>query len=151
MSDLGSVTIDRSGMPGSLTDLSIGTEGFGTYLVDAKGLGRVGKTPRETFATPSPWVHGRTRTAVVYEESTLPLVVRVQSSSSSALNTAVVALEAALAQFVYEVTVVVDGVTKVYTAYPATIQSTDGLTAFERVKGFHEDLSISIPVYPVSA
>lgn len=149
MADIGSVSVDRTGL--SLSALVIGTEGFGSYLIDRGGLGRVGRTPRETLATPSPWVHGQLRTAVVLEESSLPLVVRVNGTSSSDLNTKVAALEAALYQFVYGVTVVVDGVTKVYTAYPATIQSTDALVAFERVTSFHEDLSISIPVYPVSA
>jgi hypothetical protein len=111
----------------------------------------VGRLPRETLATPSPFVHGQFRTAVVWEESSLPLTVRVQASSSAALDTAVVALEDALSQFIYPVTVTVDGVAKVWTAYPATWNSTDGLMAVERVQSFHEDLSITIPVYPVSA
>lgn len=150
MSNLGTVVIDRSGMPGSLSDLTIGTEGFDTYLVDSAGLGRVGITPRETFAAPVPWVHGQVRTAVVREESTLVLLVSVNGSSASDLNTKVGALEAALFQFIYTVTVTVLGVAKEYTAYPATIQSIDGLTAFERTTAFFEDLSISIPVYPVA-
>lgn len=149
MTAIGTVTIDRSGL--SLSDLVIDTEGFGTYYVDKGGLGRVGRTPRETVATSSPFVHGQSRTSVVLEESTLSLAVRVQAASSSALDAAVVALEDALFQFVYDVTVVVDGVTKVWTAYPATIDSTDGLVAFERVQAFHEDLAVSIPVYPVAS
>jgi hypothetical protein len=151
MTALATMTVDRSGMPGSLAALVIDSEGFNTYCIDAAGFGRVGRTPRETLATPSPFVHGQTRSAVVLEESTLVRTVRVQAASSSALATAVTALEDALFQFVYTVTDVVDGVTRVWTAYPATIQSTDALIAFERVKGFHEDLTISIPVYPVSA
>jgi hypothetical protein len=146
---IGTVVIDRTAL--SLSPLTIDTDGFSTYAVDARGLGRVGKTPRETFATDSPYINGRTRTSVVLEESALPLGIRVQASSSSALNTAVTALEDALWQFVYTVTVTLDGVVKVWTAYPATIQSVDGLLAFERATSFHEDLSISIPVYPVSA
>src|SRR3954468_11821794 len=149
MTVLGTVTIDRSGM--SLSDLVIDTDGFGTYYLDKAGLGRVGRTPRETFAAPSPFVHGQLRTAVGLEESALVIVVRVQAATSSALATAVAALEDALFQFIYEVTVVVDGVTRVWTAAPAVVQSVDGLTAFERVTGFHEDLSISIPIYPVSS
>ena len=151
MTALASWTIDRSNMPGSPAGLVIDSEGFSTYYIDTAGLGRAGRTPRETLATPSPFIHGQIRTAVVYEESQLNRLVRVQAASSSALNTAVTALEAALAQFVYTVTDVVDGVTKVWTAYPATIQTTDALIAVERVMSFHEDLSISIPVYPVSS
>lgn len=149
MTALASVTIGRASL--SLADLVIDSAGFGTYLVDVAGLGRVGKTPREAFATPSPFVHGQLRTQVVLEESTLPLVVRVNGTSSSDLDAKVAALEDALWQFTYPVTVVVGGVTKVWSAYPATIQTIDGLTAFERVTNYFEDLSISIPVYPVSA
>lgn len=149
MTALGSVSIDRTGL--SLSALVIDTEGFGTYYVDKAGFGRVGRLPRETLATASPFVHGQFRTSVVWEEATLPLTVRVQADSSSALNTAVVALETALSQFTYSVTVTVDGVAKVWTAYPATWNSTDGLLAVERVRAFHEDLSITIPVYPVSS
>jgi len=146
---IGSVSIDRTSL--SLSALVADTEGFGAYYVDAKGLGRIGRTPRLTTATASPYVHGQLHTAAVLEESVLNLVLRVNGTSSSDLDTKVTALEGALFQFVYGVTVVVSGVTRVWTAYPATIQSTDALVAFERVTAFYEDLTISIPVYPVSA
>lgn len=149
MTALATLVVDRSSL--SLSSLTIDSDGFGTYLFDAAGLGRVGVTPRESFATAVPWVNGQLRTAVVKEESALPLTVRVQASTSSALDTAITALQDALFQFVYTVTLTVDGVAKAYTAYPATIQSVDGLTAFERVTNHFEDLSISIPVYPVSS
>lgn len=151
MTAIATVTIDRSNMPGSLADLVIDSEGFSTYYVDKAGLGRPGVAPREAFASDSPFINGRLRTAVVKEETTLPIKVRVQAASSSALDTAVNALEDALWQFVFPITVAVDGVSKTYNAYPATIQSTDGLTAFERVQAFHEDLSITIPIDPVSS
>jgi hypothetical protein len=145
---IGTVSIDRTSL--SADPLVIDTEGFSVYLVDVAGLGRVGTTPRETFATPSPWVHGQLRTAVVKEESTLPLTVRVQAGNTADLHDAVHTLEAALFQFVYTVTVTLDGQAMAWTAYPATIGAVDGLTAFERVTGHFEDLSISIPVYPVA-
>jgi len=147
MADLATVTITRTLL--SLSALSIGSEGFSTYYIDRDGLGRVGKTPRETFADDSGWVNGRLRTAVVREESALPLTVRVQAASSSALDTAIDALDAALDQFVYDVTVTVDGVAKTYRGYPATMQTTDALINVERVRDFCEDFTISIPVYPV--
>jgi hypothetical protein len=67
MTSLATVSIDRSSL--GLSALVIDTEGFGTYYVDKVGLGRVGRLPRETLATPSPFVHGQFRTAVVWEES----------------------------------------------------------------------------------
>lgn len=148
MTALGTVSIDRTSL--SLSPLVIDTEGFGVYLVDVGGLGRVGIAPRETFATPSPWVHGQLRTAVVKEESSLILTVRVQAGSTADVHDAVHTLEAALFQFIYEVTVTVDGQAQSWTAYPATIGAVDGLTKFEAVTGYYEDLSISIPVYPVA-
>jgi len=149
MTSLATVSIDRTGL--SLSALVIETSGAGTYVMDQGGLGRVGTTPRDTLATDSPFIHGHTRVASVLEETTLPLVVRVQSTTSALLNTAVTALETALHQFVYTVTVTVDGIARVWTAYPATIGAVDGLVAYERVTDFYEVLSISIPVYPVSA
>src|SRR5690349_9080579 len=105
MTALASVTIDRSSL--SLSDLVIDSEGFSTYYIETSGLGRPAQTPRETLATASPFVNGQSRTTVVYEETTLVLQVRVQASSSAALDTAIVALEAALKQFTYSVTVAV--------------------------------------------
>lgn len=147
MTAIGTLTIDCSSL--GVSDIVIDTEGFGTYCLDAAGLGRVGRTPRETFATPSPFQHGQARTSVVWDESSLPVTVRVQAASAGALDTAVTALEDALSQFVYNVTLAVSGVSKVYSAYPATWNTPDGLTAFERVTGLHEDLAITIPVYPL--
>jgi len=147
MTALATVTIDRTSL--SLSDLVIDSEGFGTYYIDKAGLGRPGTAWDETFADDSPWIDGRVRTAAKKQETTLPLTVRVQAESSAALDTAVAALEAALEQFVYEVTVTVDGVAKTYRAYVgSTIQSTDGLIDVERVRGFHEDFAIAIPIYP---
>lgn len=149
MTSLGTVVIDRSSL--SLSDLTIETSGSGTYVIDGGGLGRPGFTQRETLATASPFIDGQLRTSVVRDESSLPLVVRVQSTTSSGLNTAVAALEAAVQQFVYPVTVTVGGVAKVWTAHPAALGSVDGLIAHERVREFYEVLTISIPVDPVSS
>lgn len=149
MTSLATVSIDRTSL--GISALTIVSDGFSTYYLDVAGLGRPGRTPRETFATAPPWLHGQLRTAVALEESTLPLVVRVQASTSSGVDTAVAALEDAVGQFVYTVTTAVDAITKVYEAYPATIQSTDALIAVERVRNFYEDLSISIPVYPIAS
>lgn len=143
------VAIDRSSL--SLSDLTIAVSGNGTYVIDQGGLGRPGKTSRETLATASPFVHGQTVTAVVLEDSSLPLVVRVNAATSSALDTAVTALETALRQFTYTVTVTVDGVAKVWTGRPAAIGTVDGLQTYARVAEFYEILTVTIPVYPVAS
>lgn len=147
MTAVGSVTIDRSSL--SAADLVVDTEGFGVYTVDAGGLGRVGITWRNTFASASPFVHGQLRTTAVKEESTLPLLIRVGAGTTGDLRDAVHTLEAALSQFVYQITLTVDGVARAFTAYPATIGAVDGITKFEAVTAFYEDLTIVVPVYPV--
>lgn len=149
MTAVATVTIDRSSL--SLSDLVIDSEGFGTYLLDVDGLGRVGRTPRITYAAVSPYVNGQLPVAAVWDESTLSITVRIQSDSSADLDTAVAALEAALGQFSYTVTLDVNGVTKTYPATFATWNSTDALTQFARVMTYHEDLAITIPVYPVAS
>jgi len=143
------VTIDRTSL--SLSDLSITSDNSGTYTLAQGGLGRPGIAQREAFADDSKWVNGRLRTAVVKEESTLPLIVRVQSTTTSGLATAVSALETALCQFTYTVTVDVDGDSKDWTAYPAAIGAADGLYVPGRVLDHYEDLTISIPIYPVAS
>ena len=148
MSDIATVTIDRSGL--SLADLVIGSEGFSPYVIAAGGLGRIGRTPRDATATASPFIHGQLRTASVLEESSLPLTVRVTGTSAADLDAKVTALEDALNQFVYTVTVAVNGVAKAWTGYPATVGAVDGLTVFERNAAFFEDLAITIPVYPIA-
>lgn len=147
MTSVGTITIGCSSI--GADDIVISTDGFSTYYVDKAGLGRVARIPRETFATASPFMDGQARTQVVWDESSYPLVMRVQADSTAALDSAIGALENALSQFIYPVTDLLDGVTKVWTAFPATWNSTDGLRAFERVMAYHEDLAITIPVDPI--
>lgn len=149
MTALVSWSVDRSGL--SLSDLVIDSDTGSTYRFADGGLGRRGIAPRETFADDSPWINGRFRTSVVMEESQLPGIVLVQAASTSALETAITALETALTQFTYTVTEVKDGVTKVFTAYPATIGAADGIATYDNVAQHFQLLSISIPIYPVAS
>lgn len=149
MTALVSWSIDRSGL--SLSDLVIDSDPTSTYTFAQGGVGRVGVSPRETFATDSAFVDGRMRTSVVRDESSLPGIVIVQGASWSAVDTAVTALETALWQFIYTLTEVKDGVSKVWTAYPATVGAADGVVTVDNIEQFYTVVSLGIPVYPVSA
>ena len=149
MTALVSWSIDRTSL--SLSDLVIDSTPTSTYTFADGGVGRVGITRRDTFATDSPFVDGRMRTASVKEESSLAGIVIVQGASWSAVDTSVTALQTALDQFVYTVTDVRSGVSKVWTAYPASVGAVDGVVTVDNVSQFYTVVSIGIPVDPVSA
>jgi hypothetical protein len=141
------VAIDRASL--SLSALTIANDGA-TYQIGMDGLSRPGRTWRITSAPDSADVHGSVPIAAALEQTSIPLEVIVKSTSSSALNTAVDALFAALSQFIYPVTVTVDGVAKVWSASPATV-TPKAATGPAQVAQFFEVFTVTIPIYPVSA
>lgn len=149
MTALVSWTIDQSSL--SLSGLVIDSNPASTYRFAIGGVGRRGIAQRETFAADSPWIDGRLRTAVVKNESELPGIVIVQASTTSALDTAIAALEVAVCQFAYTLTEVKDGVTSVWNAYPAAIGYADGVVTFDNVTQHYQGVSLTIPIDPVSS
>lgn len=146
MSVVASVSIDRSSL--SLSALTISSTGSGTYTLTETGLGRPAITARTTSVS-SPWFHGSTHVAVTKDQTALPLEVLVQAASSTALDTAIDALDAALWQFDYDVTVTVDGVAKVWSCSPASWSIAESLTSHGRAVQYVELLTITIPCYPI--
>lgn len=143
------VTLDCSSIPA--TDVVLNSATSATYVLLREGLGRPGITWRLTPAPDSADVHGSEYVAAAKEQTTLPLKVMIQAASSAALDAAIDALEDALSQFSYTATVVVDGVTKVWSCSPAACSPTSGLIESELVDGHFDVYTITIPVYPVSA
>jgi hypothetical protein len=140
------VSIDRSSL--SLTALVASDDGA-TYQIKQDGLTRPAITWRLTAAPDSADVHGTEYVAAAKEQTSLPLDIIVKAASSAALNTACVALEDALSQFTYTATVVVDGVTKVWSCAPAAYSPTSGLIEFGMVNGHFDVFTVTIPVYPI--
>lgn len=141
-----SVALDRSSL--SLSDLVIDDDTTATYVLLKDGLGRPGITWRLGAMPDSADVHGTEYVSAVKEQTSLPLRVMVQAASSAALDVAVTALEDALSQFTYPVTVDVDGVARVWSGAPAA-WSTESGVQHAYVAGFFDVLLVTIPVYPV--
>lgn len=140
------VSLDRTSL--SLSALAITDDGS-TYQLKQDGLSRPAMTWRFTTMPDSADIHGTENVAAARERTTIPLEVIVKSTSSSALNTAVVALETALSQWAYDVTVTVDGVAQVWHAAPAA-WSFSQPTSPGMVAQFFTLMTITIPVYPIA-
>lgn len=140
------VSIDRSAL--SLSPLVIADDGA-TYRLTERGLGRPGVTWRMGAMPDSADVHGTEYISAAKEQSSLPLEVAVTASTTSALSAAVVALEAAVSQFSYDVTVTVDGVGRTWSCGPASYASANGAFDAGMVAAHFDVLSITIPVYPI--
>lgn len=141
------VTLDCSSIPAS--DVVLNSATSATYVLLQEGLSRPAITWRLTPAPDSADVHGTEYVAAAKEQTTLPLKVMIQAASSAALDAAISDLEDALSQFTYTATVVVDGVTKVWSCAPAAYSPTSGLIDSNFVDGHFDVYTITIPVYPI--
>lgn len=112
-----SVSIDRSGMAGSPAPLVItdypGASGL--YLPEDGAVWPVFET-RRTYAPDSAYEAGRTLLAAVQGAAELPLTVYAKGADGAAVAAAKAELEAALAQWSYDLTLTVDSVACVYHA-----------------------------------
>ncbi len=141
------LTIDRTSL--DLEPLVIyGSRAAATsgLWLPAEGLGEPSFQPRYAYAPDSRHIDGRVLLGVSRDQSTLPLVVRAAASSAAALDALQVELEAALAQFVYDLTRVRDGVTTVFQAVYSVPQPAD---VEPWMRANHEArFSVVIPVNP---
>lgn len=143
------VSIDRSSL--SLAALVIDDTTAAPYMLMGDGLGRPAITWRLLPMPDSNDVHGTEYVAAVKEQSGLPLRVMVKADTAAALDSAVTALEDALSQFTYSVTVTVAGVSKVWSCSPASYGLDVGQVEFWKVQQNYEVLTITIPVYPIAS
>jgi hypothetical protein len=125
------ISIDRTGL--SLLALVINGSkaaalaGAGYWLPEAEngtaGLAVPSFQPRRIYAPDSQWVPGRRLLGSVLDQGALTIAVHVEAPDVSTLAARKSALETALWQFSYTVTVVVDGLTLgAYNAEPALLQ-----------------------------
>lgn len=144
-----SVSIDRTSL--GLPPLVIGVDGDSTYTVTVGGLGRPAVTARTTYAGDSPYLHGQTPIAVVRENSSLPLTVLLQGDTDAALRAAAAALDAALWQFTYNVTVTEGSTATTWLCSPASYGLDSSAVTSDNVAEHYEVWAITIPVYPIPA
>ena len=143
------VSIDRTAL--SLSPLTISDDGTGTYSLTVGGLSRPVVTPRETKAPESRYFAGSELLAVTREQTSMHLEVLIQAASSSALDAAITALDNALWQFAYDVTVTVDGVAKVWHCTPAALGASSGLFESSHVADHFAVFALDIPCKPIPA
>jgi len=140
------VSIDRSSL--SLSALAIAsTYQTGLYLAD-QGLGRPAKTWVRNYATARDW-NGAVPVDARLDQSSVALSIYIQGTSTSDLESRYAALEAALYQFTYNLTVTVDGTAKVWAAEAADITPAGYDVSF--TLQYLQLVAVTIPVYPISA
>lgn len=109
------LTIDRTSL--SLSPLVIEQGPFtGALYLPEDGLTWPAFTARRTYAPDSAYAAGRVLLAAVQDASELPLTVYAHADTTVALNTAKAELEAAVAQWSYDLTLTVDSVAHTYHA-----------------------------------
>jgi hypothetical protein len=141
-----SISIDRTAL--SLAALVIGDTPATGLWVPPDGVGRPAKTWRTASAS-SNFTHGEVPTRAVLEQSAQLLTVHAEAASTSALHALQDELEAAVFQFVYDVTVTEDGQARTWTCYPADVAWSDitpGMVAARL-----STATLTIPCYPVGA
>lgn len=111
------LTIDRASLtlPSLVATGSRDTTTSGFWIPE-EGVGEPEFEPRYSYAPDSVWIPGRSLLAVVLEQGTLPLRINAKADTAVALAAKRRELEAALSQFVYPVTLDIDGATQTWSA-----------------------------------
>lgn len=111
------LTIDRTEL--ALADLVITSVPFATaYHIPEDGTSWPRFTTRRSYAPTSAFVPGELMLGSVTDAGDWPLTIYANGADAAALSTAMDALEAALTQSAFEVTLDVNGVTRTYPADP---------------------------------
>lgn len=140
-----SVGIDRTSL--TLSALTI-TEDFSqTYWIAGVEWPKFPR--RKQRSGPSPYINGPgTLLANVRDLGVLPLTIHAQAATSSALETAKTALQAAVDQWTYTLTLTVDSGAHAYTAECADDDIAWGEIDSGMVRAFVARGSLVIPLYP---
>jgi len=141
-----SLTIDCSSI--SQPDVVL-SDSSDTYRLALGGFGRPGITWRTTYAPDSINVHGSEAIAAVKEQTSIPAEVIVLGTDWTAVETAIDALDAALSQWSYTVTQTAGGVTRTWSAGPASWSSSSNAVESYNVDQAFDVLTLTIPVYPI--
>lgn len=140
-----SVSIDRTSL--GKGPLLIGSSGAAPYSLTDTGLGRPAITARAAVVQ-SPWLHGEQVVSVVREQSSLPLEVILSALSDATLDACRVALDEALWQFDYRITVQEGDTTTTWRCSPASYGIKDTVMHYN-VSDHYEVWTITVPVYPI--
>lgn len=140
------ISIDRTSL--SEDTLVLTPDFTGDFWLD-ENIGRPNFTFRKKHAPESDYAAGQVLLAAVMDQADVSFTVYAHADTTAALDALMTDLESALAQFIYEVTVTIDGVAKVYEAecsMPAWGPIDSGEVRAHLVRA-----AVSIPVNPPGA
>lgn len=143
-----SVTIDRTSLGTSALTLLDFPSGTSSIWIPKDGIEwpRFGR--RKEYAPNVRYLSGRTLLARVSDIGTLPLTVHAEAASSAALDALKAQLQAAVDQWMYDLTLTVDGVAATYTAECVDDDIAWGDINSQQV-GAHLALgTFAVPLYP---
>lgn len=139
-----SLTIDRTAL--SLADLVIGTDWAGAFHLPEDGVGRGNFSIRRTYAPNSRLIGGQQLLSAVTDLGSLPLRIYAHGTSTADLAMNMAALDAALSQWAYQITLTVDGVSQTWWADPEL--PTWGPVDSGEVAAHIAVASVSVPIQP---
>lgn len=144
-----SVAFSRTSL--SLATLTITESESGGFWLPEDGIEwpRFGR--RKTYAPDSPYLSGRTLLARATDIGTLPLTVYVTAASGSALETLKAALQAAVDQWTYSLTLTVDSAAQTFTAECVDDDIAWGDLDSGMVKARIARGTFAVPLYPGSS
>lgn len=131
----------------SLSDLQLSDPSNG-YEVFGVGPGAL-SWRRESVR--SPYINGETLVGAVKDVMSASLGVRIRASSAATLDSRLDTVLDAFGQFTYNVTVVIDGVSRTWKCEPADYSVSEGEGGFNKfnlMNKYHE-VSFSIPRQPI--
>jgi hypothetical protein len=130
-----------------LTVSSGGDPAASPLQLDRNGLVDPDQIWRKTYAPDSQDVHGSELISAVLSQSSLPLIIWVNGSDYATFRTNRKTLIDTLSQFTYTATVTIDSQVEVWQCDPADISP--GPVLVEQVAAHHQNLTLTIPVYPI--
>lgn len=141
-----SLTIDRTAL--SLPALVIGNNPADGLWLPEEGVGRAAKVWRRRTVS-SPFIHGTVQTGAVLEQASLPYTIYAGGASTAALRAKQDELEAALFQWIFDLTVTEDGAATTFECDCADVSWNEfdsGMTRAHMARA-----TVTIPCYPVGA
>lgn len=140
-----SVTVDRTSL--ALGALTIADDPSAGLWLPEDGLTRPARSWARTTVS-SPFLHGSVQTRAFLEHTQLNLSVYARAASTAALVALMDEVDAAFSQFVYDVTLTVDGSAKSYLCDCADVAWGDVDSGM--AKAFMARATLTVPCYPVA-
>lgn len=140
------LAIDRTGLALSALSFDGADSATGNILVELSEPAHINRT---SYAPPGRFMHGQVPVASTWEHTNLSAVVKLEAASAAALQTAKLALRAALGQFSFTVTTTVNGVAATWQGERGSMALLGDTLEYENLARNVERYRIVIPVHPI--